>query len=207
MLKMKWKMLPYFSIVALSSLTLLLPLSARAQDIGSFFISANYALKENRLTHSFTTHTVDDLGIALGFILPITGDKFDLSYKGRIGVNGVKDVYFSDTPSEYDARYYRNLDHYLSGLNEILVGTHVDLSQRFYMRPQVGLGFLFEVIYGNGRQGIAYGTFQFDLSTQVMYSFRVFDVGLLLTYEHRPLDGYFNSIDQRYFTIGAVISK
>jgi hypothetical protein len=204
---MTYKVSPYYTIGALLSLIILLPTSARAQDIGSFFVSANYALKENLLSHSFTTHTVDDLGIAFGFILPITGDKFDLSYKGRIGVNGVKDVYFSSMPSEYDARYYRNLDHFLSGLNEIMVGTRVDLAQRCYMKPQLGFGFLFEVIYGNKKQGIAYGAFQFDLSLQLMYSFGTFDLGLLQTYEHVPLDGYFNSIDRRYFTIGAIISK
>jgi hypothetical protein len=182
-------------------------LPARAQDIGSVFVSANYGFTDNRLDNNFTTHTVDNVGAGFGFFLPVLRSRIGIQYKARVAYHSITDDQFADNPSPDDSRFYRNLDYYLSALNEVMVGMRVDLFRRAYVRPLLGAGVLVHVIYGNHGPGIAYGTFQFDLSTLWMYELKSFDAGILLSLEYVPFDGYFDSADLGYVSVGLVLSK
>ena len=193
--------------IAFAGLAIMMVASVRAQDIGSFFVSANRALTEVKLENNFTTHTVDDVGVGVGFLLPILRTRVGIQYKARLGYNNVTDDVYASFPSPDDSRFYRNLDYYLSALNELMVTMRFDLSKRLYVRPMLGAGVLVHIIYGNQGPGIAYGTFQFDVTTLWMYDMKSLDVGLILSLEHVPFDGYFDAADLTYATVGLVVSK
>jgi hypothetical protein len=192
-------------------LSLLLLLSAQSvshgQDIGSFFVGVNRGLNDLELQNNFTTYKVDDLGVSVGFILPVYVRTWGLHYKGRVAFHGVEDIHFGDNPSPDDERFYRNMGQYISSLNELMVGRRFDLGPRVYLHPLLGFGILVNIIYGNSGEGIAHGSFQFDLSTQIMYRLGGFDLGAQVSFEYVAWDGYFTPTHVRYVTLAAVIAK
>lgn len=177
------------------------------QDIGSFFVSMNYNLSRNELQNNFTTYAVDDVGFSAGFMLPIYVRKLGLHYKGRVAFHGVEDVHFGQNPSPDDDEFYRNMGQYISSLNALMVGRRFAIGSSAYVHPLLGFGVLVHVIYGNHGEGIAYGSFEFDLSAQLMYRLAGVDVGVQGSFEYVPWDGYFESADVSYVTLGAVIAK
>jgi hypothetical protein len=132
---------------------------------------------------------------------------YGLVYKGRVAVHGVEDLLHGDNPSPDDPTYYRNMSTYISSLNEIMVGRRFPLTESVYVRGLLGFGVLVNIIYGNQGEGIAQGSFQFDLSTQWMYRFEGFDLGAQISLEYVPWDGYFGKADVTYMTIGVAIAK
>ena len=183
-----------------------LSVPVHANEIGSFFVTANYGLGDFELSNNFTTYRIDDLGFSAGFTLPIIKKKYAMLYKGRVAVHGVEDLEYGDNPSPDDPTYYRNMGTYISSLNELMVGRKFNLSDDVYVHALLGFGVLVNIIYENG-PGIAHGSFQFDLTTQWMYRLKSFDMGVQLTLEHVPWDGYFGRTDVTYMTLGVVIAK
>jgi hypothetical protein len=173
---------------------------------GSFLLGLNSALTETRLEHNFTTHEVDDLGVSLGLILPITDRRYFLSYKGAVAFHGVTDVIHGSSPSPDDDRFYRNLDQYIGSLNGIVIGTRFDVSRSLYVEPMFGLGVLVHIIYGNRGEGIAYGSYQADLTALAMYKFERVDLGAWLTLGYVPFSGYLERADFKYLSIGLALS-
>lgn len=49
--------------------------AAHANEIGSFFLTADYGFGDYELSNSFTTYRVDNLGVSAGFTLPIIKKK------------------------------------------------------------------------------------------------------------------------------------
>jgi hypothetical protein len=196
-----------FSLLFCSALLFTAPTAAFGQEIGSLFVSANYSLGDYQLRNNFTTHRVDDLGISAGFIIPVVTRTYGLHYKGRVAFHGVEDIRYGSNPSPNDWKYYRNLDQYVSSLNEFLVGRRFDLGSNWYLHPLIGFGVLVNIIYGNHGEGLAYGSFEFDFTTQAMHRLKRFDVGVQVTFEYVPWDTYFGTANVRYITLGAVIAK
>jgi hypothetical protein len=178
-----------------------------ANEVGSFFVTANIGLGDYTLSNNFTTYEINDFGIAAGFTLPVVKSYYEMVYKGRVAVHGVEDLLYGDDPSPDDPTYYRNMSTYISSLNEIMVGRRFDLTQALYVRGLLGFGVLVNIIYGNQGPGIAHGSFQFDLTTQWMYRFDGFDLGAQVSLEYVPWDGYFAKADVAYMTIGVAIAR
>jgi hypothetical protein len=88
-----------------------------------------------------------------------------------------------------------------------MVGRRFDLGSTAYVHPLLGFGVLVNIIYGNSGEGIAHGSFQFDLSTQIMYRLGGFDLGAQVSFEYVAWDGYFTLTNVRYVTLAAVIAK
>lgn len=181
--------------------------TGHANEIGSFFVTADYVFSDFELSNSFTTYRIDDLGVSAGFTLPIIKKKFGLHYKGRFAVHGVEDILHGEDPSPDDPVYYRNMNTYMASLNELMVGRNFDLGKDVYVHALFGFGVLVNIIYGNNGPGIAHGSFQFDLTTQWMYRLDSLDIGLQMSIEYVPWDGYFGRADASYMTIGAVIAR
>ncbi|RLC07587.1 MAG: hypothetical protein DRI24_24615 [Deltaproteobacteria bacterium] len=55
-----------------------------ANEIGSFFVTANYGLGDFELSNNFTTYRIDDLGLSAGFTLPIIKKKYGMSSSGGV---------------------------------------------------------------------------------------------------------------------------
>jgi hypothetical protein len=180
---------------------------SQGQDIGSFFVGVNRGLNDVELRNSFTEYKVDDLGVSVGFILPVYVRSWGLHYKGRVAFHGVEDLRYGDNPSPNDERFYRNMGQYISSLNEVMVGRRFDLGSKAYLHPLFGFGVLVNIIYGNHGEGIAHGSFQFDLSTQIMYRLDGFDLGAQVSFEYVTWDGYFAPANVRYVTLAAVIAR
>jgi hypothetical protein len=180
---------------------------AKAHTTGTFFLTSSFGLGGRKLANSFTTHEVDKAGIGFGFILPITRQRFSISYKGAVAFHGVTDLEYGSNPGPDDAKYYRNLDQYIASLNGLTVGTRLPLSDSVYIEPMLGLGVLVNIIYGNHGEGIAYGSFQVDLSALAMYELAHFDVGAFLSLGYVPLDGYLEQSDGGYLNVGLALAK
>jgi hypothetical protein len=180
---------------------------SQGQDIGSFFVGVNRGLNDLELQNNFTTYKVDDLGVSVGFVLAVYVRTWGLHYKGRVAFHGVEDLRFGADPSPDDERFYRNMGQYISSLNEVMVGRRFDLGSTAYVHPLLGFGVLVNIIYGNSGEGIAHGSFQFDLSTQIMYRLGGFDLGAQVSFEYVAWDGYFTPTNVRYVTLAAVIAK
>jgi hypothetical protein len=180
---------------------------ASAQEIGSFFVNANYSLGDYYLHNNFTTHKVGDMGVSAGFILPVVVRTWGIHYKGAVAFHDVEDIEYGSDPSPDDEVYYRNLDQYVSSLNEFMVGRRFALGEDFYLHPMIGFGVLVHFIYGNDGEGLAYGSLQFDLMTQAMYRFEKFDLGVQFSFGYVPVDTYLESADVKYITLGAVIAR
>jgi hypothetical protein len=172
----------------------------------TFFLSGNYALTDNRLSHNFTTHEVDAFGISFGLMLPITHHRFAISYKGAAAFHGVTDVEYGATPGPDDDRFYRNLDQYIGSLNGLVVSTRLDVSSSVYVEPMIGVGVLVHIIYGNHGEGIAYGSFQTELSALLMREMARVDVGGFFSVGYVPFGGYFDRMDMAYVTFGVALS-
>lgn len=173
---------------------------------GSFLLGLDYALTESRLEHNFTTHEVDELGVSFGLILPITDNRFFVSYKGAATFHGVTDVIYGSNPSPDDDRFYRNLDQYIGSLNGLVVGTRIDVSRSLYVKPMLGVGVLVHIIYGNHGEGIAYGSYQTDLTVLTMYEFERLDLGGWVTLGYIPFSGYFDRADLGYLSLGLALA-
>lgn len=173
---------------------------------GSFFLGANHALTETHLVHNFSDHKVDDLGVSFGLILPIMERRFFLSYKGSFAFHGLTDVIYGSNPSPDDGEFYRNLDQYIGALNGLVVGTRIDVSESMYLEPMLGVGVLVHVIYGNRGEGIAYGSYQADLSVLAMHEFETIDLGAWLSFGYVPYFGYLDQANFKYFSFGMALS-
>lgn len=180
---------------------------ARAHRIGSFFLGSNYALTDTKLAHNFTTHEVDRGGITFGFMFPIVRQQFGLAYKGTVAFHGVTDIYYGSTPRPSDDIYYRNLDQYIASLNGLVVSRRFDTGDRWYVEPMIGVGVLVHIIYGNKGEGIAYGSFQTDISSLVMYEFDAIDVGGFFSINYVPFGGYGDPWDLAYLTFGVAVAR
>jgi hypothetical protein len=178
-----------------------------AQQLGSVFGGGNNALAGVLLCNGFTTYRVDDLGVIFGFMLPIRTGRLDIHYNTRVGLNGVTDILYSSRPSLDDRQYYRNLGHYVSVLNEVLIGKRIDLSKRTYIRPMFGLGFLLHLLYGNEGPGFAYGTFQIGVTAQAMYVLKHVEAGTMLSFQYIPYDGYLDPSSVQYVSAALVLSR
>jgi hypothetical protein len=181
-------------------------LATDVESGGTFFLGLDYAGAEAQLSHNFTTHELDDFGVCFGLILPITDDRVFISYKGAAAFHGVTDVIYGETPSPNDDLYYRNLDQYIGSLNELVIGTRFDLSRSLYVEPMLGVGVFVHIIYGNHREGIAYGSYQTDLTVLTMYEFGKIDLGTWFTFGYIPFSGYFDRADFKYLSFGLAIS-
>jgi hypothetical protein len=180
---------------------------AQAHTMGTLYLAGNIALTDTKLTHNFTTHEVDEVGIGFGFILPITRHRFALSYKGSVAFHGVTDIIHSSNPAPDDDKFYRNLDQYIGSANELTVGTKLRVSDSIYLEPLLGVGVLVHIIYGNQGEGIAYGSFQTDLTTLAMYEMHRFDIGAMVSFAYVPWGGYFDTWNSAYVSVGLAVSK
>ena len=180
---------------------------ASAQDIGSFFVSANYIIGDFDLHHNFTTHRVDDVGISAGFMLTIIDRKYDFHYKGAVAFHGVEDLEYGNDPPLQNDKFYLNLDQYVGSVHELLVGRRFNLGEKVYLHPLLGAGVLVNIIYGNGGEGLAWCSVQLEFSTQAMYRLSSFDLGLQLSFATVPWDTYLQPAGGQYITLGAVIAK
>lgn len=189
------------------TLSLVIGGAAYGQDVGSFFVGANYTLGDYDLTHNFTTHEVGNLGIGVGFILPIVTKTYGFHYKGRVAFHGVEDVLYGSNPSPDDPTYYRNLDQYVSSLNEFMIGRRFNLGTKAYVHPFLGAGVLVHIIYGNHGEGLAWGSIEFDFTTQLMYRFGGVDLGVQGSFEYVPWDTYFGTANVSYMTVAVVVAK
>jgi len=187
-------------------IALLWSVPSEAQKLGSIYFGADNALKEVLLGTGSTTYRVDDLGLVFGFILPIKTGRVDYNYNTRVGFNGVTDILYSTKPSSCDIWYYRNMDHYCSILNEVLIGKRIDLSRRTYIRPMLGAGFLLDLLWGEG-PGFAYATFEIGLTTQAMYVLKHVEIGTMLSFQYIPYDGYFQSQDLTHISVAVILSR
>ena len=189
---------------AVFSLVLLPATSARGG--GTFFVGLNHGLGDLNLDHNFTTHEVDQLGASLGLTLPLTDGKYFLSYRASASFHGVTDVIYGSNPSPDDERYYRNLDQYIGGFNGFAIGTRIDLSNSVYLEPMLGVGVFVHVIYGNRGEGIAFGSYQTDLSVLAMREFGGYDLGVWLSLGYIPVGGYGDRMDSGSLTFGVALS-
>ncbi|UCG53362.1 MAG: hypothetical protein JSW58_07360 [Candidatus Latescibacterota bacterium] len=182
-------------------------LPVNAERTRGLFVGVNHVIGDVTLSHNFTTHRLDDTGFTLGLLVPIHVSKVNVYFKGQLFVHDIEDINYASDPSPSDAAYYRNLDIYMGGANGLMVGTRLDLANSFYVQPLVGFGVLVNVIYGNEGEGIAYGSFGIDLSTQLMYKLKHIDTGLQLTLQLVPWDGYFNSADQKTVNLSFLVLR
>lgn len=180
---------------------------AHAHTVGTLFLASNIELTDTKLEHNFTTHDVDDVGISFGFILPITRHRFSLSYKASVAFHGVTDVFHASNPAPDDDKFYRNLDQYIGSVNGLTVGTKMRVSDSVYLEPMLGVSVLVHIIYGNRGEGIAYGSFQTDLTTLVMYELHRFDIGAMFNFAYVPWGGYFDAWNAAYVSVGLAVSK
>jgi hypothetical protein len=178
-----------------------------SEQRGSVYVGLNNALAEILLSNSSTTYRVADQGLIFGFMLPIKMSPLDLHYNTRVGLNHVTDILYSSRPSPDDWWYYRNMGHYVSVLNEVLVGRRIDLSGRVYLEPMIGVGFLLHLLYGSTGPGFAYGTFEIGLSAKAMYVLKHIEVGTMLSFQYVPYDGYLSAQGNQYVSAAVVISK
>jgi hypothetical protein len=132
---------------------------------------------------------------------------YGFHYKGRVSFHGVEDVLYGSDPSGDDDMYYRNLDQYVSSLNEFMVGRRFDLRDNLYIHPLLGFGVLVHIIYGNHGAGLAWGSLEFDLTTQLMYRLGSVDLGIQGSFEYVPWDTYFGKADVKYVNLGVVVAK
>jgi hypothetical protein len=99
------------------------------------------------------------------------------------------------------------MGHYVSVLNEVLIGKRVDLSPRVYVKPMFGMGFLLDLLYGNAGPGFAYGTFEIGLTAQVMYRLKRVEAGTMLSFHYIPYDGYLDATGDQYVSAAVVLSR
>ena len=180
--------------------------ATKAENSNTFFVGLDYALGEFQIQNSFTTHEVHSPGASFGLILPITDDRVFISYKGAATFHGVTDVIYGENPSPDDEWYYRNLDQYIGSFNGLFVGARFDLSRSLYVKPMLGVGVLVHIIYGNHREGIAYGSYQLDATVLAMYELGKVDIGTWFTFGYVPYGGYFERVDLEYLSFGLAIS-
>ena len=178
----------------------------RPERTVAFFVGVNHFVGEALFTHNFTTHRLDDTGVTVGFLLPINVP-VDLYFKGQLFIHDVVDVGAEPAPAWAEDTYYRNLDIYMGGVNEVAIGKRIILNDSFFIEPLIGFGVLVNVIYGNGGEGIAWGAFGFDFSARGMYTMTHLNIGLQLAFEVIPWDGYFNTADGKAVNLSLVVSK
>jgi hypothetical protein len=95
----------------------------------------------------------------------------------------------------------------MGGVNELAIGKRIPVGSSFFVEPLIGFGVLVNVIYGNGGEGIAWGSFGFDFSVRGMYAMSHVNLGLQLSFEVIPWDGYFETADGKTVNLSLVISK
>ncbi|UCH82666.1 MAG: hypothetical protein JSW50_09280 [Candidatus Latescibacterota bacterium] len=172
----------------------------------AFFAGVNHYLGEGRFSHNFTTHQLSENGLTIGFLLPINVP-IDLYFKGQLYVHDVEDVGSTTGSFPEDDLYYRNLDIYMGGANEVAIGKKIGLGESFFVEPLIGFGVLVNVIYGNGGEGIAWGAFGIDFSARGMYTMTHLNLGLQVSLQLIPWDGYFNPADGKTVNVTAVVSR
>ncbi len=199
---------PFFLVIVLVVVCMAVdPGTAGAERTGALFIGVNHYLGDGLFAHNFTTHELDDNGVTIGFLLPINVSGLGLYFKGQLFYHDVEDVGPASSPPGQDDRYYRHLDIYMGGVNELAIGKRIDLSDSFFVEPLVGFGVLVNVIYGNGGEGIAWGAFGIDFSGRIMYAMRGMNLGLQYSFQLVPWDGYFNSADGKTMNLSLVVSR
>ena len=138
-------------------------------------------------------------------ILPVTHQRFFLSYKGAAAFHGITDIYYGSNPGPDDTLYYRNLDQYIGSFNGLLLGTRFDIARSFYLEPMLGMGVLVHIVYGNGGEGIAYGSYETELSLLGMHAFEKLDLGGWLLLGWVPFGGYFDRWDVVFSSFGVAV--
>lgn len=164
---------------------------SHAQEIGYLSIGSSHILKDIELHHQ----AVEKLGFSLDFIFPVI--KPNIYYRAKASYHkAIVDPRCKCIQKK----------HYVSALNEIMIGKKYRLSDNVYAFPMFGTGVYARAVYSPG-DGIANAFFVFSWKNHIMYTLKKFDIGFYIDIDYLITDGYLDFSNEFMIHAGISIGK
>lgn|GEM_PF-3007944 len=158
--------------------------SARSQSLGGIFFGLNHYLNVDE----DKWNNIDASGFSAGFILPMNIQKVSIFFKLKTS--------FHTVGPNYSYQYDRSIDHFLSVINEVLIGKQILPSNKFELLPQFGLGAIGESFYFDWNKGYCHGDYFVDFSLLLKRKSRIVDMGIMFNWENglnKEVEGFLSS--------------
>ena len=123
-------------------------------------------------------------GISIGILIPIDFKYLNAFYKAEITLHDIiyRDFRYQSRYNDYDLLFNKHI----SGVNEILLGKQIKLTESSIIVPQIGIGFQIESLYRdtprNSYESITYNSVLFDIAFSYYYSFNQISIGSMINW-------------------------
>ena len=146
--------------------------SARSQSLGGVFGGLNHYVQVDE----GKWNNIEASGISAGFLLPVNIQNVCIFFKLKTS--------FHTVGPNYSYQYGRSIEHFLSVVNEALVGKRIPLKNKWELLPQIGLGAIGESFYFDWNKGFCNGDYFVDFSLLLKRKARIADVGIMINWEN-----------------------